>query len=267
LSRTGLPHDWRPSPNVGACRDGKRADILLLHYTGMASAEAACRWLCNPDSGVSCHYLVDEHGGIVQMVEEESRAWHAGQSYWHGETDINSRSIGIEIHNRGHEADYPDFPDRQMAAVIALAHDILARYPIPPERVLAHSDIAPRRKLDPGEKFDWRRLHEAGIGHWIEPEPIAADPIGADTGLGPGDAGEEVLAVQAELAAYGYDVPQTGRFDGATELTVAAFQRHFRPARVDGRADRSTRTTLARLIAALNARPGPGQKAITGPNK
>jgi N-acetyl-anhydromuramyl-L-alanine amidase AmpD len=119
----------------------------------MASAEAACRRLCDPASGVSCHYLVDEHGGIVQMVEEDMRAWHAGQSFWHGETDINSRSIGIEIHNRGHEADYPDFPEAQMAAVIALCRDILGRHAIAPERVLAHSDIAPRRKLDPGEKF------------------------------------------------------------------------------------------------------------------
>ncbi len=246
MSRTRLPHEWRPSPNIGERRDGKRADILLLHYTGMASAEAACRWLCNPHSGVSCHYLVDERGGIVQSVEEDKRAWHAGQSFWHGETDINSHSIGIEIHNRGHEADYPDFPDRQMAAVIALARDILARHPIPPQRVLAHSDIAPRRKLDPGEKFDWRRLHEAGIGHWVEPEPIFGDP-----GLGPGDEGDAVLAVQEELAAYGYDVPRNRCFDAATEAAVAAFQRHFRPERVDGRADRSTRVTLARLVAAL----------------
>jgi N-acetylmuramoyl-L-alanine amidase len=252
LSRTRLAHDWQASPNVAARRDGKRADILLLHYTGMASAEAACRRLCHPESGVSCHYLVNEHGGIVQMVEEDMRAWHAGQSFWGGDTDINSRSIGIEIHNRGHEADYPDFPDVQMAAVIALARDILERRPIPPERVLAHSDVAPRRKLDPGEKFDWRRLREAGVGHWVEPEPV-----GGDAGLGPGDEGDAVLGLQRELAAYGYDVPQTGRFDAATEAAVAAFQRHFRPARIDGRADVSTRETLARLTAGLSAPKAP----------
>jgi N-acetylmuramoyl-L-alanine amidase len=193
LSRTTLPHDWRPAPGIGERRDGKRPDILLLHYTGMASAEAACRRLCDPHSGVSCHYLVDEHGGIVQMVEEHLRAWHAGQSFWHGETDVNSRSIGIEIHNRGHEADYPDFPESQMAAVIALSRDILSRHAIAPERVLAHSDIAPRRKLDPGEKFDWRRLHEAGIGHWVEPESV-----GDDAGLGQGDESESVLALQRD---------------------------------------------------------------------
>ena len=246
MSPTGLAHDWRPSPNVGARRNGKRADILLLHYTGMASADAACRRLCDPASGVSCHYLVDEYGGIIQMVEEDMRAWHAGRSFWGGETDINSRSIGIEIHNRGHDADYPDFPDRQMEAVIALARDILTRHPIPPERVLAHSDIAPQRKRDPGEKFDWRRLFEAGIGHWVEPEPI-----GEDRGLGRCDQGDAVLALQGNLAVYGYEVRQTGRFDVATEVVVAAFQRHFRPARIDGRADRSTCATLARLIASL----------------
>jgi N-acetylmuramoyl-L-alanine amidase len=249
LSRTRLAHEWRPSPNVGPRRDGRPADILLLHYTGMATAEAACRRLCNPESKVSCHYLVDEHGGIVQMVEEEMRAWHAGQSFWGGDTDINSRSIGIEVHNRGHEADYPDFPDLQMEAVVALARDICTRHPIPPERVLAHSDVAPRRKLDPGEKFDWRRLHEAGVGHWVEPEPL-----GGNAGLEPGDEGEAVLALQRDLAAYGYYVPETGRFDAATEASVAAFQRHFRPARVDGRADSSTRATLARLTAALDPR-------------
>lgn len=249
MSRTTLPHEWRPSPSAGERRDCKGPDILLLHYTGMASAEAACRRLCSPDSGVSCHYLVDEHGGIVQMVEEDLRAWHAGQSFWRGERDINSRSIGIEIHNRGHEADYPDFPEAQMDAVIALCRDIVGRLAIAPERVLAHSDVAPRRKLDPGERFDWRRLHEAGVGHWVEPEPV-----GEDAGLGQGDEGEAVLALQRELAAYGYDVPQSGQFDAATGATVTAFQRHFRPARVDGRADRSTCATLARLRASL---PGP----------
>lgn len=248
MSRTRLAHEWRPSPNVDARRDGKGADILLLHYTGMASAEAACDRLCHPDSKVSCHYLIDEQGGLVQMVGEDMRAWHAGQSFWGGETDINSRSIGIEIHNRGHEADYPDFPELQMEAVIALCRDILDRNPIAPERVLAHSDVAPRRKLDPGEKFDWRRLHEAGIGHWVEPEPLAGD-----RGLGRCDQGDAVLALQDELAAYGYEVPRTGRFDVATEVTVTAFQRHFRQARVDGRGDVSTRATLARLLASLGA--------------
>lgn len=249
MSRTALAHEWLPSPNVGPRRGGKKPDILLLHYTGMATAEAALQRLCDPASQVSCHYLIDEDGRIVQMVEDEMRAWHAGQSFWHGETDINSASIGIEIHNRGHEFDYPDFPDVQMLAVVALARDIIARHGIAAERVLAHSDVAPRRKIDPGEKFDWRRLHEAGVGHWVEPEPLAGD-----AGPGPGDEGEAVSAVQHELAVYGYEVEHTGRFDAATEAAVAAFQRHFRPQRVDGRADRSTHATLVRLIEALPRR-------------
>jgi hypothetical protein len=159
----------------------------------MASAEAACRWLCNPDSGVSCHYLVDEHGGIVQMVEEDLRAWHAGQSYWHGETDINSRSIGIEIHNRGHEADYPDFPDRQMEAVIALARDILGRHP---SRLNGCSPIPTSRR---GASSIRARSSTGGACT----RPVSAtgsspsrSRSAADAGLGPGDAGEAVLALQ-----------------------------------------------------------------------
>ena len=136
--------------------------MLLLHYTGMDSAEAALDWLTRQESGVSCHYLVDAEGRIAQMVPESERAWHAGQSLWEGETDINSCSIGIEIHNPGHDFDYPDFPDAEMRAVEALCRDILSRHAIPSHRVLAHSDVAPGRKRDPGEKFDWERLARAG---------------------------------------------------------------------------------------------------------
>lgn len=246
MSRTRLAHEWRASPNFGPRRAGRRPDILLLHYTGMATAEAACRWLCDAGSGVSCHYLVDEAGNIVQLVEEEMRAWHAGQSFWQGETDINSRSIGIEIHNPGHELGYRDFPEAQMEAVIGLARDIVSRHAIRPERVLAHSDVAPLRKKDPGEKFDWQRLHRAGIGHWVE----AAEWAG-DDGFGPGHEGRAVEVFQTDLALYGYDVETGGRYDARTEAATVAFQRHFRPARVDGRVDFSTRATLAKLISEL----------------
>jgi N-acetylmuramoyl-L-alanine amidase len=260
LTRTALPHAWRPSANIGPRQGIERPDILLLHYTGMASAEDACRRLCDPASGVSCHYLIDEAGRIVQMVEEEMRAWHAGQSFWQGETDINSRSIGIEIHNPGHEFGYRDFPEAQMAAVIALARDVIERHRIVPERVLAHSDVAPRRKMDPGEKFDWKKLHEAGIGHWVEPEPI-----GGDQGLEPGDQGDAVRSFQAELSAYGYEVPVSEHYDTFTRLATVAFQRHFRPARVDGRADRSTRATLARLLRGLPCTVGYWTPAAKAP--
>jgi N-acetylmuramoyl-L-alanine amidase len=243
---TTLPHRWRPSPNVEPRRDSVAPDILLLHYTGMESAAKACDWLCDPRSKVSCHYFVDEAGEITQMVGEETRAWHAGASQWQGERDINSRSIGIEIHNPGHDYGYRDFPPAQMQAVIALSRDIVVRNAIRPERVLAHSDVAPGRKIDPGERFDWRLLHEAGVGHWVPPSPL-----GSGKGLASGDQGAAIEKLQSSLAQYGYGLPITGSYDARTATVVSAFQLHFRQARVDGIADRSTIETLERLIAAL----------------
>jgi N-acetylmuramoyl-L-alanine amidase len=234
-----LRHHWRPSPNVEPRAGNAKPDILLLHYTGMKSAEAACAWLCDPRSRVSCHYLIDESGRITQLVDEESRAWHAGESFWQGEHDINSRSIGIEIHHPGHGHDH-DFPVAQMQAVTALSRDIVRRHAIRPERVLAHSDVAPARKIDPGERFDWRMLHRAGVGHWIEPTPL--DHTGAVPAIG---------EVQAMLARYGYGVETTGNLDAQTKTVLRAFQRHFRQARVDGLPDASTVATLSRLLAAL----------------
>jgi N-acetylmuramoyl-L-alanine amidase len=219
--------------------------MLILHYTGMESAEGALDWLTCQESDVSCHYIVDTEGRIAQMVAEAERAWHAGQSLWAGETDINSRSIGIEIHNPGHDFDYPDFSEAEMQAVEAFCLDILSRHAIPPDRVLAHSDVAPGRKRDPGEKFDWQRLARAGIGLWVPPAPPSDD-----TGLGPGDEGEAVAALQRGLLDYGYGVEVTTTYGTGLEKVVEAFQRHFRPARVDGRADASTRDTLDRLLAA-----------------
>lgn len=241
---TCLACAWAPSPNYEPRRNGFAPDMILLHYTGMASAEKAIAWLAAPESRVSAHYVVDEHGAIVQLVPEAMRAWHAGESHWAGVEDINSCAIGIEIHNPGHDLGYPGFPEAQMAAVEALCLDIMARHRIASNRVLAHSDVAPRRKRDPGEKFDWARLARAGIGHWVQPEP----PLG-DAGLGCGDCGEAVLYLQKQLRAYGYGIEANGRFDAQTELVVTAFQRHFRPALVNGRADRSTLSTLDKLMA------------------
>jgi N-acetylmuramoyl-L-alanine amidase len=235
------------SPNFGPRREGVRPGILLLHYTGMATAQSAIDWLTRVESGVSCHYAVDEAGRITQMVAEDMRAWHAGDSFWAGESDINSASIGIEIHNPGHDFGYPDFAQAQLEAVAALCKDIVARHGIAPERVLAHSDVAPHRKQDPGEKFPWGRLHSAGIGHWVAPAPVVA----AEAGMGVGVAGPLMADVQLLLAKYGYGIEATGVIDGRTELVAAAFQRHFRQERVDGRIDQSTITTLQRLVAAL----------------
>lgn len=236
---------WRPSPNYEPRRNGRTADMLVLHYTGMESAESALDWLTREDTQVSAHYLVDEAGHIVQMVAEQERAWHAGQSVWAGETDLNSCSIGIEIHNPGHDFDYPAFPEAQMRAVEALCLDVLGRHAIPPSRVLAHSDIAPGRKRDPGEKFDWARLARAGIGLWVEPAALSDE-----TGLGLGDESEAVAAFQRSLQDYGYGVEVTSTYGKGLEKVVEAFQMHFRPERIDGYADRSTQETLRRLLAA-----------------
>ncbi|MEH3061478.1 MAG: N-acetylmuramoyl-L-alanine amidase [Methylobacterium radiotolerans] len=234
-----------PSPNHGARRAGP-LDMLILHYTGMDSGAAALARLRDPLSEVSAHYLVFEDGGIVQMVPEARRAWHAGAGAWKGETDVNSRSIGIEIVHPGHAGGLPPYPEAQVEAVIGLARDILARWPIPPERVLAHSDVAPERKEDPGEIFPWDRLAAAGVGHRVPPARLQDGRFFAR-----GDAGQPVEALQAMFALYGYDLPVTGLFDARTQAVVTAFQRHFRPARVDGVADASTITTLRDLIAAL----------------
>ncbi len=243
---TSLPADWRPAANQEPRRDGQRPSILLMHYTGMDSAERALDWLCVAESRVSCHYLINETGRITQMVPEEMRAWHAGEAFWAGDRDINSASIGVEIANPGHDGGYPDFPDAQMRAVEALSLDILARHDIPPQRVLAHSDVAPHRKADPGEKFDWARLARAGIGHWVEPSRVEGD-----AGCGPGDHSDEIEALQERLAAYGYEIAPSGHYCAQTEAVVLAFQRHFRPALINGRADCSTVETLRRLIGAI----------------
>lgn len=238
------------SPNVEP-RRGMRPTILLLHYTGLPTVERAIDVLSRPDCKVSCHYVVDLDGRVTQMVAEADRAWHAGVSVWAGERDVNSASVGIEIHNVGHDAGYPDFPPRQMQAVVRLSRDIVARHGIRPERVLAHSDVAPGRKIDPGERFDWRLLAGEGVGLWVEPAPIDA----GDDGLGLGAEGRRVTAFQAALADYGYGVEGHGVIDAPTQAVIAAFQRHFRPGRVDGRLDRSSEATLQRLLTAA-AVPG-----------
>jgi N-acetylmuramoyl-L-alanine amidase len=247
---TALVDEVRPSPNVEPRADGQRPSILLLHYTGLESMSSAIDWLCLRGSRVSCHYGIDVDGRVTQMVAEAQRAWHAGVSIWAGETDINSASIGIEIHNPGHAFDYPDFPEAQMQAVERLSRDIIARHGIRPERVLAHSDVAPERKKDTGEKFSWARLAEVGIGHWVQPSPA----VESDAGPGLGEAAPRIAAFQVALRRYGYGIEPTGVIDERTELVVTAFQRHFRPERVDGRIDRSTVATLERLLAALPQR-------------
>jgi len=217
----------RPSPNANDRPPGVPVDMLVLHYTGMVSSISALTRLCDPDAKVSAHYLVDEDGTVYRLVPEEKRAWHAGLACWRGERDVNGRSVGIELVNPGHAFGYSDFPASQMAALTRLARDILARHPIPPRNVVGHSDIAPDRKLDPGERFDWRGLAARGIGLW------PATPQAVTGG---------VLDL---LAEYGYDT--------AARQAVAAFQRHFRPTRIDGVADDETLAMLGGAVTAIRA--------------
>ena len=239
-------HDVVPAANVEPRRDGRAADLLLLHYTGMTSAAAAIAWLARADSKVSCHYVIDVDGRITQQVPEALRAWHAGVSSWAGETDINSCSIGIEIQNPGHDMGYHEFPPAQMDAVAALSHDIVTRRHIVPNRVLAHSDVAPQRKIDPGEKFDWHLLARRGVGLWVPPSPPHTD----DAGLDATAAAASMRAAQSLFARFGYDIETTGLYDVKTIAAVKAFQRHYRSARIDGRLDLATLSTLERLLAA-----------------
>lgn len=216
-----------PSPNHDARPDGGAVDMLVIHYTGMQSATAARQRLCDPASKVSAHYVIDEDGTVAALVPESRRAWHAGVSFWRGHTDVNARSVGVELVNPGHEYGYRPFPEAQMAALEDLATEILARHPIPARNVVGHSDVAPRRKEDPGELFGWRRLAGCGIGLWPE-EGTVAD--------GPG--------VAESLARFGYETEDVA-------ATLRAFQRRFRPARIDGVADAETAGLLAGLLRRL----------------
>lgn len=232
------------SANFGPRKDSKKPQYLILHYTGLATAQEALDILKCPEREVSAHYLVHEDGQVVQMVAESERAWHAGKSCWKGERDINSASIGIEIVNAGDLENFPPFPDVQIDAVIDLCRSICERHNIPPENVLAHSDIAPERKIDPGENFPWHRLYQAGVGQWVEPAPIRGGRFFAM-----GDRGQPVEALQSMLAMYGYDILINGEFDERTKVVLSAFQRHFRPNQIDGVADISTIETLHKLIS------------------
>ncbi len=224
----------RPSPNQDARPEGRAIDMLLLHYTGMESASAALARLCDRAAKVSAHYMIDEDGTSYRLVPEVRRAWHAGISAWEGERNANDRSIGIELVNPGHEFGYRPFPEPQMAALIGLARAILFRHKLAPWRILGHSDVAPGRKQDPGELFSWSRLAEAGIGLWVDYRAEGEAP--------------PVKVVQSLLVEYGYDCPETSVADEATRLVVTAFQRHFRPERVDGTIDAETAVRIAALV-------------------
>mgnify|MGYP002713000724 CR=1 FL=1 len=215
-----------PSPNFGDRRGDGPVDMLVLHYTDMVSAQEALDRLCDPAAEVSAHYLIDEDGRVYQMVDEDKRAWHAGVSFWRGCRDVNSRSIGIELANPGHLNGYRPFPSAQMESLARLCRSILARHPIEQRNVIAHSDVAPGRKKDPGELFQWRWLSKEGVGRW--PELVRAsdrDLIGS-------------------LAEIGYCVDDEA-------AAIEAFQRHYRPDAITGEADEETRLLAAGLLETL----------------
>ena len=191
-----------PSPNFDE-RQGRKPYIILLHYTGMKTAQDALDHLTDPASKVSSHYTIDEAGIVYRHVQEEKRAWHAGQSYWQGETNINAVSIGIEIVNPGHEFGYKEFPDQQITAVEKLCQDIMSRHDI--KFVLGHSDVAPNRKEDPGELFPWKELAGQGIGIWPESDQVVGD-----------------IDICEALDQIGYEMTDK-------EKAVIAFQRHYVP--------------------------------------
>lgn len=241
-----------PSPNFDARKCG--VDLIVLHYTGMQDEATALARLCDPAplagaypgpwqdkaiehatplGRVSAHYVVGENGSVFQLVDETERAWHAGHSCWEGRGDTNDRAIGIEIVNGGHDFGLPAFQDAQITSVIALVGDIRARHALGADRVVGHSDVAPARKLDPGEKFPWKRLADAGHALW---------PTGLEQEL-------DVAAAPAALAAFGYCVPQEGVWSAEAAAAVAAFQRRFRPTSITGELDGETAALLASLVA------------------
>jgi len=241
-----VKHIERPSPNFDERTGVDVPDILLLHYTGMRTCAEAVARLTDAAARVSAHYTVDEDGTVYAHVPERLRAWHAGVSSWRGATDINARSVGIEIVNPGHEFGYRAFPDAQIDAVIALGRAIVARHRVPQRNVIGHSDVAPGRKTEPGELFPWKRLADAGLGIWVEAR------AGSEAPLAGGAMGPQVAALQAALADYGYGIDATGAFDERTVAVVEAFQRHFRQRQVDGVADAETQAILQALIAVLD---------------
>jgi len=231
-----LPSRELPSPNWDLRPHGATVDTLILHYTGMPTAQAALDRLRDPAARVSSHYVVEEDGAVWRLVAEQHRAWHAGVSSWRGHTGLNDRSVGIEVVNPGHEWGYRPFPALQMAAVCDLCLGILGRHPIPARNVVGHSDVAPARKEDPGELFDWPGLAANGVGLW----PVLSASAG------------DVTDVSDALRAIGYG-------EGELATTLRAFQRHWLPSAVTGRADAATRARLHAVVTAVaSLSPDPG---------
>ncbi|GJL86075.1 MAG: N-acetyl-anhydromuramyl-L-alanine amidase [Micavibrio sp.] len=229
------------SPSFDKRLNDDSPDVIVLHYTGMGSALESLEVLCDPFAKVSAHYFIDEDGSVLNLVKEDKRAWHSGISFWKGDTDVNSRSIGIELVNPGHEFGYRNFTEVQMKAVISLCQDLIKKYKIPSDNILGHSDVAPERKTDPGELFDWERLGQEGVGLW--PEPTMEDFEAAE------DLVKNEYNFQHLLTEYGYN-PLAAYVD-----VVTAFHRHFYPEKFgeDGKPGEVDETSAARLLALVRA--------------
>lgn len=258
----------RPSPNFDE-RDGRAIELLILHYTGMPSGEIAIRRLSDPKplagayafpwetpedpekvlGRASAHYVVEEDGAILKLVAEEKRAWHAGLGGWAGHTDLNHRSIGIEIVNGGHDFGLPDYPYEQIEAVTELVGDIVKRHGLKPHQVVGHSDVAPLRKADPGEKFPWQHLAFHKLALWPADDLRIAD----GEPLERGDRGEEISALQKTMNEIGYVLDVDGIFGPATEAAIKALQRRFRVRKIDGRADGETLAIAADIARQTSA--------------
>ena len=235
----------RPSPNFDDRAKGQAPTLLVLHYTGMESNSEAINRLCDVRSFVSAHYVVEENGTCLQLVHETYRAWHAGKSNWAGNEDINSCSIGIELCNPGHDWGYRKFPEQQMKTLISLCRDIITRNSIPSHLVLGHSDIAPHRKMDPGELFDWQRLSRERIGVWPNKFILSDKEIGPDTTQ---LVASDIRRIQEKLDNFGYKIKITGEHDHETVAVAKAFQRHFRKNKIDGKLDKEVETILDNLL-------------------
>lgn len=235
----------RPSPNFDERPAGVGPSVLVLHYTGMESTQEALQRLRDPASLVSAHYFVQEEGEVFQLVDEAMRAWHAGVSHWRGEHSINDISIGIELANPGHEFGYTSFSKPQMAALEELCMDIVRRHAIEPINVVGHSDVAPGRKRDPGELFDWQRLAQSGVGLWLG---ALHDLPGQ--GVETESAKTDWAALQSQMRALGYGLSISGQADRETRDALSAFQRHWRPQQVTGKADSHCLEVLGALLEA-----------------
>lgn len=209
------------SPNFDDRPSQIRPDLIIIHYTGMEKVKEALTRLCDPASKVSAHYLIDQTGRTYQLVDDQKRAWHAGVSYWQGKRDINGISLGIELDNTGHEFGLPPYPPAQIDSLLLLLAHLSQKYHIAKERIIGHSDVAPMRKIDPGEHFPWSTLQAHGFGLWPAPAPVTTPP-------------SSILEVQHSLSSLGYECPLTGWLDDQTTAAIQAFQRHFTPLEITG---------------------------------